>query len=163
MRHARQEATGRVPCLLQTWLWAAEAEALASAGEERSARSALEEADRLLPADAVDPELPFVILDATHLGRWRGYCLARLGATEASTSYRPPSLSMIRTSLAPRPVFTAISLLRVPYRASMRWLALRLNERPTSPSGQPLCGNDTGLTAFSQAARRIRPTEGEHM
>ena len=27
--------------------------------------------------------LPYVFLDEVHLGRWRGHCLARLGAAEA--------------------------------------------------------------------------------
>jgi hypothetical protein len=44
---------------------------------------ALDEATRLLPSSNPDTELPYVVLDETHLHRWRGHCLARLGATEA--------------------------------------------------------------------------------
>lgn len=34
-------------------------------------------------ADDSDPELPFLALNSTYLARWRGHCLARLGADEA--------------------------------------------------------------------------------
>ena len=83
VQHARQQAGTRVPAVLQSWLWAAEAEALASAGEEKAARTALDQASRHLPSDAADSELPYIVLDETHLRRWRGHCLARLGAAEA--------------------------------------------------------------------------------
>jgi hypothetical protein len=43
----------------------------------------LDEAARVLPADYMDAELPFLMLDQHHLARWRGHCLARLGADEA--------------------------------------------------------------------------------
>lgn len=83
MRYAREAAAGKVPALLMTWLLAAEAESLAAIGDNLAARRALDDAAGLLPEDSTDPDLPFVILDAVHLGRWRGHCLARLGATEA--------------------------------------------------------------------------------
>lgn len=83
MRHARQEAGGTVPAVLQSWLWAAEGEALASAGEERGSRLAIDEASRYLPSSAEGAELPYIVLDERHLRRWRGHCLARLGAVEA--------------------------------------------------------------------------------
>jgi hypothetical protein len=83
IRYARQEAGIRVPAVLQSWLWAAEAEALSSAGENLAARLALDEASRQLAKTAADDELPYIVLDETHLRRWRGHCLARLGAAEA--------------------------------------------------------------------------------
>lgn len=83
IRFARETAGRQVPAILRSWLWAAEAEALAAAGRGSEARHAIDEASRLLPSDCTNPELPFVVLDATHLGRWRGHCLARLGAKEA--------------------------------------------------------------------------------
>jgi hypothetical protein len=83
MRHARQEAGRTVPAVLQSWLWAAEGEALASAGEERGSRLAIDEASRYLPSSAEGAELPYIVLDERHLRRWRGHCLARLGAAEA--------------------------------------------------------------------------------
>jgi len=82
-RYARETAAGKVPALLMSWLLAAEAESLAATGDDVAARKALDEAQRLLPEDSTDPDLPFVVLDAVHLGRWRGHCLARLGAAEA--------------------------------------------------------------------------------
>jgi tetratricopeptide (TPR) repeat protein len=83
MQHARHEAGSTVPAILQSWLWAAEGEALASAGEERQARLAIDEASRHLPSSEEGTELPYIVLDERHLRRWRGHCLARLGAAEA--------------------------------------------------------------------------------
>jgi hypothetical protein len=71
-----------VPKVLQAWLWAAEAEALAAAGEERLAREALDQAARCAESCG-DDSLPYVFLDGAHLARWRGHTLARLGAAEA--------------------------------------------------------------------------------
>ena len=83
INHARTEAARRVPDLLLAWLWAAEAESLAAAKDEHQARAALDKAAQALPANSVDETLPFIFLDDVHLARWRGHCLARLGATEA--------------------------------------------------------------------------------
>jgi tetratricopeptide (TPR) repeat protein len=83
MSSARKDATGRVPGLLMSWLWAAEGEAHAAAGNETAARQALDTAARILPPDEVTEELPFLALNDTHLARWRGHCLARLGSAEA--------------------------------------------------------------------------------
>lgn len=52
-------------------------------GQERESQKALERAFALLPRQPDDPALPFLMLDHTHLLRWRGHCLARLGHTEA--------------------------------------------------------------------------------
>lgn len=46
VRHARREANGRVPAMLRAWLKAAEAEALAAAGQATAARKALDAAAR---------------------------------------------------------------------------------------------------------------------
>ncbi|WP_067507123.1 hypothetical protein [Actinoplanes sp. TFC3] len=81
VRHARTEADGRVPATLRSWLWAAEAEALAACGAAGPAQDALDEAGRALPTQ--DDGLPFLFLNDVHLARWRGHCLARLGKTEA--------------------------------------------------------------------------------
>lgn len=80
---ARPELVARVPARLRAWLAAAEAEFLASAGEEGEARRLLDRAAAVLPAGDVDEELPFLMLNQTHLARWRGNCLATLGAGEA--------------------------------------------------------------------------------
>lgn len=82
VRHARREANGRVPAVLRAWLKAAEAEALAAAGQATAARKALDSAARDVSGGAGD-ELPFLFLDEVHLARWRGHCLARLGSAEA--------------------------------------------------------------------------------
>lgn len=83
INYARAEAARRVPDLLLAWLWAAEAESLAAAKDEYRARAALDKAAQALPANPVDETLPFIFLDDVHLARWRGHCLARLGAAEA--------------------------------------------------------------------------------
>src|SRR4029453_11841480 len=83
MQHARRAGQGRLPALFESWLWMAEAEALAACGREREARAAMEEASRLLPGDLCGEELPFLALDEAHIARWRGHCLARLGLMEA--------------------------------------------------------------------------------
>jgi tetratricopeptide (TPR) repeat protein len=81
--HAHQQQPQRLPSLLRCWLYAAEGEVRAALGDERGARKVLDEASRRLPADPEDPELPFLMLNPIHLARWRGHCLARLGADEA--------------------------------------------------------------------------------
>ncbi|WP_211301371.1 hypothetical protein [Murinocardiopsis flavida] len=83
VRHAHQQAPRKLPGLLRAWLFAAEGEALAVVGDGDAARKAMDAAARYLPDDPEDPELPFLMLNETHLARWRGNCLARLGADEA--------------------------------------------------------------------------------
>jgi len=80
---ARAIAAGRLPPLLDAWLHAAEAEAHAAVGDEVGCRRALDRAERARPSDPSDPTLPFLFLAGTHLDRWRGNCLATLGADEA--------------------------------------------------------------------------------
>ncbi|WP_210751133.1 XRE family transcriptional regulator [Nocardiopsis alborubida] len=72
-----------LPALLSSWLWAAEGEVHAALGRESETQRALECAFALLPSEPHDPSLPFLMLDHTHLLRWRGHCLARLGHGEA--------------------------------------------------------------------------------
>ena len=84
VERAATAAGSRIPGLLRAWLWALYAETRAAAGDEPRTRRALERADALLAGtDSID--LPFLFLDGTHLARWRGHCLARLGAEEAIT------------------------------------------------------------------------------
>ncbi|RKT84870.1 hypothetical protein SAMN05421805_10162 [Saccharopolyspora antimicrobica] len=80
--HTPQTAK-RVPPRLRAWLAAAEAEFLAAAGQGEQARRMLDQAAEVLPAGDSDPDLPYLMLNETHLSRWRGHCLARLGASEA--------------------------------------------------------------------------------
>ncbi|MGH3825243.1 MAG: tetratricopeptide repeat protein, partial [Pseudonocardiaceae bacterium] len=69
--------------LLRAWLTAAYGETLAAAGHADDARRAFDTASSLLPADPIDPALPFLFLADAHLDRWRGHVLARIGAPEA--------------------------------------------------------------------------------
>lgn len=80
---ARQQAGSAVPLVLRAWLHAAEGEVHAVLGERNAALRALDDAAAALPAHQADDGLPFLMLDAGHLGRWRGHCLARLGADDA--------------------------------------------------------------------------------
>lgn len=81
---ARSQVKKSAPPLLRAWLAAAHGEGLASAGLRNEALRAFDAADDLLPADPVDPSLPFLFLEGVHLDRWRGHVLARLGDTQAA-------------------------------------------------------------------------------
>lgn len=85
MTHAHDAAGQNLPALMRAWLYAATAEAHSAAGDESATRRALDAADKVLPIDSSDPDLPFLFLGAPHLARWRGNCLARLGLDEAIT------------------------------------------------------------------------------
>ncbi|RJL31812.1 helix-turn-helix domain-containing protein [Bailinhaonella thermotolerans] len=78
----------RLPGRLQCWLAAAEAEAAAVLGDEATCRTALEHAERALPAGDADPALPYLTLSAAHLARWRGNCLVRFADTSTITDLR---------------------------------------------------------------------------
>ncbi len=79
VEHAIRLSDRAVPALLSCWLHAASAEIAAADGDGSTCRRAIEQAFGYLDgADAI-PELPFIILDEDHLGRWVGNCLARLG------------------------------------------------------------------------------------
>ena len=75
----QQHAGTRVSPVLRAWLHAAEGEVLAALGERDGSLRALDAATHTLPANAQDDALPYLMLDAGHLARWRGHCLARLG------------------------------------------------------------------------------------
>ena len=81
-RTASQMARNKVSALLAAWLAAAEAEAFAAVGNEVATLRRLDAASRLLDRADGD-ELPYLMLSAGHLARWRGHCLARLGHAEA--------------------------------------------------------------------------------
>ncbi|TFC08476.1 hypothetical protein [Cryobacterium sp. MDB2-33-2] len=77
-----------LPPMLRAWLLAAEGEFLAAEGAAEPARRAFEQAFKILPADPVDFELPFLTLDVTHLTRWRGSALSQLGDPAAIDDLR---------------------------------------------------------------------------
>ncbi len=81
LAHARNIAHGATAPLLCAWLAAAHGEVLAAGGQADDAQRAFDIANALIPADPLDPALPF-LADA-HLDRWRGHALARVGAPEA--------------------------------------------------------------------------------
>ncbi|MGH3998876.1 MAG: tetratricopeptide repeat protein, partial [Pseudonocardiaceae bacterium] len=83
LTHACTIANGAATPLLRAWLAAAHGETLAAAGHADEARRAFDIASDLLPADPVDPALPFLFLGDSHLDRWRGNVLARIGAPDA--------------------------------------------------------------------------------
>ncbi|MDJ0465040.1 XRE family transcriptional regulator [Streptomyces sp. H27-C3] len=82
IRFAREQGGRAMPPLMESWLYAAEAEAHAAAQNEVACRLGLERAEAVRPADPSDPTLPFLFLAGSHLDRWRGNCLATLGADE---------------------------------------------------------------------------------
>jgi tetratricopeptide (TPR) repeat protein len=79
---AQATARGPIPSELIAWLHAARGEALAALGERDAALRALDAATAALPAQP-EHALPYLMLDAGHLARWRGHCLARLGEVSA--------------------------------------------------------------------------------
>lgn len=83
VREARLEGGRRIPQRLLSWLWSAEAETAAAAGQPSDCRRALDAADRALPPGDDGADLPYLSLDACHLARWRGSALARLGDRKA--------------------------------------------------------------------------------
>ncbi len=83
LRAAHDGGEKSLPALLRSWLWAVEGEVRAALGQERESQRTLERAFLVLPQQPNDPSLPFLMLDHTHLLRWRGHCLARLGRGEA--------------------------------------------------------------------------------
>ncbi|WP_236791849.1 tetratricopeptide repeat protein [Amycolatopsis sp. GM8] len=83
LTHARSIGQGAVPALLQAWLAAAYGEGLAVVGQRDYALRAFDDAMDGLPTDPVDPALPFLFLGDSHLDRWRGNALARLGDPDA--------------------------------------------------------------------------------
>lgn len=84
LTEARALAKHDAPALLRVWLAAAHGEGLAAASRRDDALRAFDSARALLPADPVDPALPFLFLGGVHLDRWRGHALARLGEADAT-------------------------------------------------------------------------------
>ncbi|CRK61109.1 Putative regulatory protein [Alloactinosynnema sp. L-07] len=81
LAHLCEKATN-TSGLLRSWLFAALGEALAANGRRSDSLLAFDRAAHLLPDSDFDHG-PYVVLDSTHLARWRGHALARLGEPEA--------------------------------------------------------------------------------
>ncbi|NKY87536.1 helix-turn-helix transcriptional regulator [Nocardia veterana] len=79
-----------LPPLLRSWLSATGAQvATYCPGHASVAREALATAEALLPSDgSSDDEMPFIAHNETHLSRWAGHILARLGDPAAATLTR---------------------------------------------------------------------------
>jgi hypothetical protein len=77
--YALETAGTAVPPLLIAWLTAVVGELAALVGDGDACRRAFDTAVRLLPAESVNGDLPFIMLDAFHLARWQGTAFARLG------------------------------------------------------------------------------------
>jgi tetratricopeptide (TPR) repeat protein len=83
LHEAQSIAGDRTPPLLRSWLAAALGEGYAAAGDRDGALRAFDRASELLPTETTHPELAFLFLGGSHLARWRGDALARLGEPEA--------------------------------------------------------------------------------
>jgi tetratricopeptide (TPR) repeat protein len=82
--YVRLRADGSCSRLFRAWLAAAHGEALAAMGMPSESLRAFDEAATLLPADSASVDGPYVVLDSTHLARWRGHALARFGDASAA-------------------------------------------------------------------------------
>ena len=98
--HARATAQGSVPQLLSAWLAAVVGEAQAAVGDDLACRRAFDTAERLLPSDTAEPELPYIMLNDVHLGRWRGNASATPGRLRIC---KQPSPGWTRPSSGPEP------------------------------------------------------------
>jgi tetratricopeptide (TPR) repeat protein len=76
---ARAQGGTAIPPVLRAWLLSAEGETLAALGQRDAALRVLDAATDAVPTQPRDDALPYVMLDASHVARWRGHCLARLG------------------------------------------------------------------------------------
>ncbi len=97
--YARSMYPTRIDDLLRCWLAAAHGEGLAEAGQRDAALRAFEEANSALPTEANDPDLPYLMLNAVHLARWRGNALASLGDKGAIADLERVLASKTPTSL----------------------------------------------------------------
>ncbi|WP_405135490.1 multiprotein-bridging factor 1 family protein [Nocardia sp. NBC_01388] len=87
---AEAERTAGLPPLLRSWLSATVAQVATHCPEQgATARDALAIAEALLPIDrSCEDEMPFIAHNETHLSRWAGHILARLGDPAAATLTR---------------------------------------------------------------------------
>jgi tetratricopeptide (TPR) repeat protein len=82
-RYACAVAEHRAPGLLTSWLLAGHGEALAATGDRDGSLRTFEHAGQTMSRHSSDVETPYLVFDGTHLDRWRGSALARLGEPEA--------------------------------------------------------------------------------
>ncbi|GAA4989156.1 hypothetical protein WHI96_21470 [Pseudonocardia tropica] len=143
-------ASGPVPRELLAWLHAAQGEALAALGDRDAALRALDAAAAALPTQP-EHALPYLMLDAGHLARWRGHCLARLGETSA--------IDDLSTALAAMPD-GQYGRAEVSLRVDLA-LALRARgEVAESRAQAERAGRLAGRTGSERQRRRIRELLG---
>ena len=123
---------------MTAWLAAAHGETLAASGNRDGALRAFDDAQALLPADPVDPALPFLFLGGSHLDRWRGNALAQVGDAEAIDQLtgalaRTPgvvgtSATQACSSTSPTPTRRqATATLRISHAREARTIARQIN------------------------------------
>jgi tetratricopeptide (TPR) repeat protein len=95
--------------LLRAWLAAAHGEGLAAHGYAKEALRAFDAAHALLPLDATDPSLPFLMLNSGHLARWQGHALSRL-RDDRAISEREAVLNDVNPTTARARVGTLVDL-----------------------------------------------------
>ena len=81
--HALHIAKGSAPAFLAAWLTAAHGETLAADGRYSDSLRMFDVANQLITTDSDTASVPYLVFDHTHLTRWRGSALARLGKREA--------------------------------------------------------------------------------
>jgi tetratricopeptide (TPR) repeat protein len=81
---AYEETHAAVPHQIRGWLYAAQAEMAAAAGQETACRHALDLAAREVGYGPSGDDLPYLALNETHLARWRGNCLVPFGDPEVA-------------------------------------------------------------------------------
>lgn len=69
----RRKMERSCPRLLRAWLVASHGETLAANSQHEEALNLFDESARLLPAEHAEPKGPYIVLDETHLARWRGH------------------------------------------------------------------------------------------
>jgi tetratricopeptide (TPR) repeat protein len=81
---AHNQTRNVIPHQIKTWLYAAEGEMAAAAGQETTCRHALDNAAHEIDYGPSDKDLPYLALNAVHLARWRGNCLVVFGDPETA-------------------------------------------------------------------------------
>jgi hypothetical protein len=128
LAYARMRADGSSSRLFRAWLTAAHGEALAAMGMRSESLRAFDDAATLLPMDSTSGDGPYVVLDSTHLARWRGHALARFGDPSAvdvlsdALGHLDPSFTRAATALR---VDLVAALAAVGERAEARMQAQR--------------------------------------
>jgi tetratricopeptide (TPR) repeat protein len=97
--YARSLSPTGTDALLRCWLRAAHGEGLAEAGDRDAALRAFDQANSALPSEPTGTGLPYLMLDAIHLTRWRGNVLATLGDEGAIADLEKVLASKTPTSL----------------------------------------------------------------